>query len=147
MFIIDWYHLNRHVWDCGKTLFGEGTRATDRWVNVRLSLLWEGWTKKVLDDLAEQRKKYRPGKRKAIDELYRYIFVNEEQMRYDVFRSKGYHIGSGAAEGACKHVVGDRLKQSGIIWSRAGSSATLALRITWLNERWDELWSQKPLAA
>jgi len=70
-----------------------------------------------------------------------------QEMRYDVFRGKGYDIDSGAVEGACKHVVGKRLKQSGMIWSRAGSSATLALRITWLNKRWDKLWSQKPLAA
>jgi len=31
-------------------------------------------------------------------------------MRYDVFRVKGYHIGSGSDEGACKYVVGKRLK-------------------------------------
>lgn len=146
-FIIDWYHACQHVWDCGKALFGEGTEATQRWVNERLALLWDGRTKKLLDGLIEQRKKHRAGKRKVIDLLYRYISVNEEQMRYDVFRSKGYHIGSGAVEGACGHVVGDRLKKSGMIWSRSGSSATLALRTSWLNNRWDELWSAKPLAA
>jgi hypothetical protein len=79
--------------------------------------------------------------------LIRYISSNEEQMRYDVFRAKGYDIGSGAVEGACKHVVGKRLKQSGMIWSRAGSSATLAMRIAWLNHRWEQLWQNKPLAA
>ncbi|HUW19662.1 MAG TPA: hypothetical protein VMW16_10205 [Sedimentisphaerales bacterium] len=56
-------------------------------------------------------------------------------------------IGSGAVEAGCKHGVGKKLKQSGIIWSGAGSSATLALRVCWLNQRWDELWSRKPLAA
>jgi len=79
--------------------------------------------------------------------LHKYMKENEEQMRYDVFRGLGYDIGSGAVEGSCKHVVGKRLKQSGMIWSRAGSSATLALRIAWLNRAWDELWSPKPLAA
>ncbi|MBN1795579.1 MAG: hypothetical protein JW804_02800, partial [Sedimentisphaerales bacterium] len=146
-FIIDWYHASEHVWDCGKKLFGEGTEQTGKWVKKRLDLLWDGWTKKLLDDLKEQRKKYRGAKREAMDILIRYISTNEEQMRYDVFRANGYDIGSGAVEGACKHVVGKRLKQSGMIWSRAGSSATLALRVAWLNKRWDELWSQKPLAA
>ena len=51
-------------------------------------------------------------------------------MRYDVFRSKGYDIVSGAVEGACKNVVGKRLKQSGMIWTRLGSSSVLALRVT-----------------
>ena len=146
-FIIDWFHASEHVWDCGKMLFGEGTKATEKWVRERLDLLWDGWTKKLLDDLKEQRKKYRGAKREAMDTLIRYISSNEEQMRYDVFRAKGYDIGSGAVEGACKHVVGKRLKQSGMIWSRAGSSATLALRIVWLNDKWEQLWQNKPLAA
>ena len=146
-FIIDWYHLEEHVWNCGKLLFGEGTEATARWADKVLALLWDGWTKKVLDYLARQRKRYRGSKREAIDDLYHYINVNEEQMRYDVFRSKGYQIGSGAAEGACKSVVGKRLKQSGMIWTRLGSSSVLALRLVWLNGRWEDLWTSKPLAA
>jgi len=100
-----------------------------------------------LRDLDRQRKRYRGVKREAIESLYHYILVNEEQMRYDVFRAKGYDIGSGAAEGACKHAVASRLKQSGMIWSRPGSSAVLALRTTWLNGEWDQLWQTKPLAA
>ena len=68
-------------------------------------------------------------------------------MRYEAFRQKGYDIGSGAVEGACKHVVGKRLKGSGMIWSRKGSSATLALRILWLNKELDQFWKGKPLAA
>jgi hypothetical protein len=146
-FIIDWFHASEHIWDCGKELFGEGTGVTEKWVAKRLDLLWEGWTKRLLDDLIYQRKRFRGSKRKAINALIHYISTNEEYMRYDVFRLRGYDIGSGAAEGACKHVVGQRLKQSGMIWSRTGSSATLALRIAWLNDEWEQLWQSKPLAA
>ncbi len=146
-FIIDWYHASEHIWDCGKVLFGEGTESTEKWVEKRQDLLWDGWNKKLLDDLQKQRKKYLGSKREAIDALIHYISVNEEQMRYDVFRDKGYDIGSGAVEGACKHVVGKRLKQSGMIWNRTGSSSILALRIVWLNEKLNQLWSRKPLAA
>jgi hypothetical protein len=147
VFIIDWYHASEHVWDCGKQLYGEGTEATDRWVHQRLSLLWDGQTRQLLDELRQEYRNHRGGKREALENLCRYISVNEEQMRYDVFRANGYDIGSGAVEGACKHVVGKRLKQSGMIWIRAGSSATLALRICWLNGQWESFWRQKPLAA
>ena len=146
-FIIDWYHASEHIWDCAKALLGEGAKATAKWANDRCDWLWQGWTKVLLDDLRLRRKRHRGRKRKALDGLIKYISVNEEQMRYDVFRAKGYDIGSGAVEAACKNVVGKRLKQSGMRWSRAGSSSTLALRTTWLNEGWKELWSQKPLAA
>jgi hypothetical protein len=146
-FIVDWFHASEHIWDCGKVLLGEGTDETARWVKRRQALLWDGCTRKLLNDLKKWSSRCRGEKQEAIRTLYRYISVNEEQMRYDVFRAKGYDIGSGAVEGACKHVVGKRLKQSGMIWTRAGSSATLALRINWLNKEWDELWSKKPLAA
>jgi hypothetical protein len=147
IFIIDWYHASEYVWDCGKRLFGEGTKLTEDWVKKRLDWLWDGCTKKLLDDLKEQRKKYRAAKREAIDTLIRYISTNEEEMRYDVFRAKGYDIGSGAVEGACKNVVGKRLKQSGMVWTRLGSSSVLALRLSWLNDQWEQLWQKKPLVA
>lgn len=146
-FIIDWFHASEHIWDCGKGLFGEGTDATRRWAEKLLGLLWDGCTRKLLKFLEKQYEKYEDEKLEAIKILHRYVSTNQEQMRYDVFRGSGYDIGSGAVEGACKHVVGKRLKQSGMIWTRAGSSATLALRITWLNGEWNKLWMTKPLAA
>lgn len=146
-FIIDWYHASEHVWDCGKILFGEGTNATKQWVEKRLDWLWDGNCRKLLNDLKKQNKKHRGSKRAALASLIHYISTNENEMRYDLFRARGYHIGSGAVEGACKNLVGKRLKQSGMIWSRQGSSAILALRTTWLNAQWQELWKTKPMAA
>ncbi|MCX5634736.1 MAG: hypothetical protein NTW55_02685 [Planctomycetota bacterium] len=46
--------------------------------------------------LKKQCRRYWQTKRDAIDSLHRYIMTNEERMRYDVFRPKGYDIGSGA---------------------------------------------------
>jgi hypothetical protein len=146
-FIIDWYHASEHIWDCAKVLFGEGSKATEQWVNKRESWLWDGRTRKLLNDLERQHKRQRGRKRKELAGLRRYIRDNEQEMRYDVFRAKGYDIGSGAVEGACKCVIGKRLKQSGMIWNRTGSSAILALRIAWLNKEWEQLWQNKPLAA
>lgn len=79
--------------------------------------------------------------------MVRYISNNNEQMCYDLFRAKDYEIGYGAVEGACKNVVGKRLKQSGMIWTRLGSSSVLTLRVSWLNDEWEQLWQRKPLAA
>lgn len=146
-FIIDWYHACEHLWDCGKVLFGEGSQATSQWVKKREGWLWDGQTRRLLNDLRKQQKYHRGRKREELIRLHRYIRDNEHEMRYDVFRAKGYQIGSGPVEGACKCVVGKRLKQSGMIWTRAGSSAILALRIAWLNEEWQKLWVSKPLAA
>lgn len=76
-------------------MFGEGTEATKIWANKCLDLLWDGWTRKLLKLLEKARKRLRGKRREAMDSLHHYIMVNEEQMRYDLFRAKGYDIGSG----------------------------------------------------
>ena len=64
-----------------------------------------------------------------------YFMNNKERMRYATFRDRGYHIGSGLVESACKTVVGQRLKQSGMRWSLAGAEAMLSLRAHILTHR------------
>jgi len=146
-FIVDWYHANEHVWNCGKALFGEGTLQAEAWSEERESWLWAGETGRLLEDITGQLAGRRGAKREALVSLHRYLRTNQQEMRYDLFRAQGYDIGSGAVEGACKHVIGKRLKQSGMIWTREGSSSTLALRLAWLNGEWSRLWASKPLAA
>ena len=63
-----------------------------------------------------------------------YLFHNRWRMRYHLFREAGYPIGSGTVESACKHVVQQRLKQSGMRWSLIGAQAMLALRSTLLSQ-------------
>ncbi len=63
-----------------------------------------------------------------------YLFHNRRRMRYHLFREAGYPIGSGTVESACKLVVQQRLKQSGMRWSRHGAQAMLALRATLLSQ-------------
>ena len=82
---------------------------------------------------------------KKIEDNITYFENNQGRMHYDEYKAKGYHIGSGTAESACKHVVGQRLKQSGMTWSLAG--AILQLRILWKNNEWDRFWQTRKIAA
>ena len=61
-------------------------------------------------------------------------------MRYAQFRAQGYSIGSGTVESAGKRVIGARLKQAGMRWSKAGAQAGLNLRTHLLNGRGDAIW-------
>ena len=63
-----------------------------------------------------------------------YLYRNRWRMRYHLFREAGYPIGSDTVESACKHVVQQRLEQSGMRWSRLGAQAMLALRSTLLSQ-------------
>ena len=53
----------------------------------------------------------------------------------------GYPIGSGVIEGACRHLVKDRLERSGMRWHPDGAQAMLDLRATYLNGEWEAFWS------
>jgi hypothetical protein len=49
----------------------------------------------------------------------------------------GYPIASGVAEGACKHLVKDRMERAGMRWELEGAHAMLSLRAVYLNGLWD----------
>ena len=61
-------------------------------------------------------------------------------MHYDIYIAKGYAIGSGVAEGTCRHLVKDRLERTGMRWTVEGAQAILDMRSAYLNDEWDDLW-------
>ncbi len=67
-------------------------------------------------------------KRKRLQAIITYYDNNQQHMRYDEYLAEGYPIGSGVAEGACRHLVKDRLERTGMRWSLAGAQAMLHLR-------------------
>ncbi len=141
--IVDWYHAVQHLWDAGRVLYGEGTEATQRWVERCTAWLAEGRVDALLRRLKAQRARSRsPARREALRGLIGYVEKPADRMDYGRFRAMGLDIGSGCVESACKHVVGSRLKRSGMRWSRAGCQAVLSLRTTWLNGQWKTFWAQ-----
>ena len=66
-----------------------------------------------------------------------YFENNRAPRRYDEYLAAGYPIGSGVAEGACRHLVKDRLEQTGMRWVLEGAQAMLYLRATYLNGDWE----------
>ena len=67
-----------------------------------------------------------------------YYENNRAHMRYDEYLAAGYPICSGVAEGACRHLVKDRLEQTGMRWPVDGAQAMLHTRSLYLNGQWDE---------
>ena len=146
--ITDWYHVMQHLWACGNTLHGERTPEAVAWVKERETMLWDGQYRRLLELLDQQRRQTRSlPKHRALVELMTYLSNQGERLAYDRFRAAGYDIGSGRVESACKHVVANRMKRSGMIWSDAGAQEMLSLRNAYLNGWWDRLWADHPLLA
>ena len=73
-------------------------------------------------------------------EVAGYFERNPARMKYGEYLAAGYPIGSGVAEGACRHLVKDRLERAGMRWHPDGAQAMLNLRATYLNGEWDLFW-------
>ena len=58
-------------------------------------------------------------------------------MRYDVYLREGYPIASGVIEGACRHLIKDRMERAGMHWTLAGAQAMLDLRSVWIGGHWE----------
>jgi hypothetical protein len=67
-----------------------------------------------------------------------YLTNNREHLRYDEYLAAGYPIGSGVAEGACRHLVKDRMERTGMRWTVEGAQAMLHVRALYLNGQWEE---------
>ena len=89
--------------------------------------------KKLLDDLKQKPKKYRPGKSQAAGTLLRYISTNQGQMRYKGFGTKRYDTASDAAQRARNNVAPSPLKASATITPNPSTSAALPLSLCRLN--------------
>ena len=72
---------------------------------------------------------------------YRYYRGNAGRMKYDEYRANGWFIGSGVIESGCKTVIGQRFKQSGMIWSLKGAKALLPLRTLYKSNRLEQFFA------
>lgn len=140
--IIDWYHVSEHVWGFARALHDGDTERCKPWVDKQLDLLSSGGVQKIMDEL-EAMIELTSEVGSERDSLLRYLTSNRDRMRYDEYRAKGYHIGSGVVESACKNVVQIRHKRPGMRWSADGAREVLNLRVYVLNGGWDEFWRRR----
>ena len=76
-------------------------------------------------------------------EVVQYFANQVHRMDYPTYLAKGWQIGSGPVESACKTVVGQRLKGGGMRWGEEGADAVCQLRALFKSERgqWEAFWA------
>jgi hypothetical protein len=143
--ILDLFHVLERLWKVAWCLFEEKTqkRAAHQWVEERLKRLLEGKVDAVIRGLRYQatQRGLKGPKRKTVRDAADYFAGNRDRMKYDEYLAAGYPIGSGVVEGACRHLVKDRMERTGMRWLPSGAQAMLDLRATYLNGEWDAFWN------
>jgi hypothetical protein len=143
--ILDLLHVMERPWKVAWCVFDEATQKAqaERWVEDRLRMLLDGEVGTVIGGLRQTltKRKLRGLRRKTMREVINSFDRNRGRMRYDEYLAAGYPIGSGVIEGACRHLVKDRLERAGMRWHPDGAQAMLDLRATYLNGEWEAFWS------
>lgn len=141
--VLDIYHALEHVADTAKALYGEGTEAAQNWSDQgRETLLNGGWPG-ILQHIVTTRKTVRKAScRASLSALSSYLGHNQTRLIYSQRLAEGRAIGSGQAEGACKHMIGRRLKQTGARWRfrRVNRMATVCCLL--YSDHWDAYWAK-----
>jgi hypothetical protein len=142
--IVDIYHAREHLHDLAAHL-AFITPDPQQWLAGRLEELDAGNVQAVID--AARRYPLQGVKAEELDKKLGYFEHNIHRMRYGDFKDLGMFTGSGHIEAACKQIVVQRAKQSGMHWTVEGAAAIIALRCQHASGRWDDFVAPRPAAA
>ena len=145
--IIDKYHAIEHLNDLVDKLYFYKAEPREKFREEARALLDVGNIPKMVALIRDKATSLKPDKKEKVDKGLEYFEKNAEKMRYGLFQAVGLFVGSGVVEAACKTVIGKRLKNSGMHWSKKGAAIAIALRCAIMSGRFDYCRSEFKLAA
>jgi len=138
--VLDIIHAVEYLWHAANALLGETNPDRSSWVKEQLLHILSGRTSTVIQTLetCTQNAALSASQRQALRTTIGYYRRNLPYMRYDLCLAQGWPIGTGVVEGACGHLVKDRMQQSAMRWTPTGAQAILDLRAVRINDDWDQ---------
>ncbi|MGV1010275.1 MAG: ISKra4 family transposase [Dermatophilaceae bacterium] len=140
--VIDFVHVLEYLWGAAWSFFAEADPTAETWVRQRAQAILEGKARDVAAGIRRRASTLHlsPAKRKKADEAARYLVNKAEHLDYPTALSCGWPIATGVIEGACRHLVKDRMDITGARWSAEGAEAVLQLRALRANGDFDAYW-------
>jgi hypothetical protein len=142
--LVDLIHVLEYLWKASFDLLGrDDDQGTERWVTERLLEILRGHSSDVAAGMRRSAtlKKLPAKERKAVDDCADYLLKYRAHLRYDQALAAGWPIATGVIEGACRHLVNDRMGITGASWSLQGAEAVLKLRSLMASGDLDAYWA------
>jgi hypothetical protein len=140
--LCDFIHALEYLWKAAHCFHAPGSSEARRWVCERARALLEGAdASQVAAGMRRSATLRKLANRKAVDKAARYLIKRRHYMRYGDALGRGLPIATGVIEGACRHLIRDRLDCCGARWSVIGAEAVLQLRALRLSGDFDEYWA------
>lgn len=142
--VLDFIHALEYLWKAGHALFEESTPELEQWVLERLKRMLEGRTGHMVAGMTRMAtvRGLSKKERKPVDKAAKYLLKRSRQgmMRYDELLALGAPIATGVIEGACRHLINDRMDLTGARWRLPCAEAVLRLRSILSSRDFDEYW-------
>jgi len=139
--ILDIVHVIEYLWKAARDFHPEASADCEAWVSHYLLMILEGKAKQAAAAIRRSATCQVIEKREAIEKCATYLHNNAPYMNYDKYLAAGSPIGTGVIEGACRHLVKDRMDITGARWSLKGAEAVLQLRSICASGDWEEYWA------
>lgn len=141
--VIDVVHVLEYLWGAAWCFFTEADPAAEAWVQDRALAILDGKAREVAAGI--RRRATARGllatKRTNADACARYLVNKADYLDYPTALASGWPIATGIIEGACRHLVKDRMDITGARWSTQGAEAVLKLRAVRANGDFDTYWA------
>jgi len=138
--VLDFYHAATHLSDALGAAYGEGTPQSQERMETLSAVLRDApeGVDTVMGALGRLRTRF--PRRQALHKALAYVRAHRHRRRSSALRAQHLPIGSGVVEAACKTLVSQRLKRSGMRWRTAGGQAILTFRALCQSERFERAW-------
>ena len=140
--VLDFVHVLEYVWKAAFCFFVPGSQEAETWVKERGLRLLHGQASDVAAGMRRSAtlKKLSSSERERVDNCADYLLKYRNYLRYDKYLEQGYPIATGVIEGACRHLVNDRMDITGARWRLDRAEAVLRIRALRSSGDFDEYW-------
>ncbi|MDQ3578952.1 MAG: ISKra4 family transposase [Actinomycetota bacterium] len=140
--VLDFVHVLEYLWKAAWCFYKEGDKAAERWVADHARRVLAGRSGIVAAAIRRKAtfRGLRADQRKNVDTTASYLLGNGVYLDYAQALRQGWPIATGVIEGACRHLVKDRMDITGARWGLTGAEAILQLRALTSNGDFDEYW-------
>jgi hypothetical protein len=140
--LIDFIHVLEYTWKAAWSLFETGDPAAEEWVAAQATKILEGKAAQVAAGIRRRATTYgySAKEREGADACAAYLTAKKPYLDYATALAAGWPIATGVIEGACRHIVKDRMDITGARWGLDGAEAILKLRATHSNGDFDTYW-------
>ena len=131
-----------YLWKVAFVFYSQTSTQAEAWESKRLQLILEGQSSSVAPGIRRSATlpKLTPQECKPVDTCARYLLNNAKSLKYDDYLKAGFPIAMGVIEGACRHLIKDRMDITGARWTMRGAEAVLPLGSLYISGDWDEYW-------